>query len=654
MPVRSKVPRLRPVARLLVVVGLLLAALAPAAPIVAAQQVDPRFFSQTNFRIDNDAFWSFFQGRGGVRTFGYPSSRAFKLDGFTVQIFQREVMQLQGDGSVQTLNLLDPGLMPLTSANSSQYPAPDQDLVNSTPAVSDPNYTADIVTFTQQNAPDTFDGHNVNFYKTFSSTVTCADAFAGQTCQDSLIPLFNLQIWGAPTSKPAYDPTNHNFIYQRFQRSIMHYDTGCDCTQALLLADYFKAILTGQNLPPDLDKEAQGSRFYKQYDHARPNSIARPNDLSGSDLTNAFEPQQASAGSAPSTTTATGPAPTAATSSWGYGFHVQMWQFSQDGKDQTAGLIQQAGFNWAKHQVNWDAVELAPGQYDWTELDSIVGTLSKKNVNVLLSLDQAPSFYRSASSGLMPSDPASFGAFTKALATRYKGRVQAYELWNEPNLARETGAGNVSPATYLPLLKAGAQGVKAADTSAMTILAAPSTTGSNIPGQVIDDISYLQQLYQLNGGEAKQYFDVVGVHPSGYSNPPDCNPDTPACSLSGQFNNDPSFFAFHRVGQYRDVMTQNGDTAKKIWFTEFGYCSNPSPPAGYEYCSSLTEQNQADFLVRAYQKARSLDYVGGMMVWNLNFQLAVGQTDEKWGFGIIRKDWSGRPAFNALQAMAKS
>ncbi len=240
-----------------------------------------------------------------------------------------------------------------------------------------------------------------------------------------------------------------------------------------------------------------------------------------------------------------------------------MWQFSQDGKDQTAGLIQQAGFNWAKHQVNWDAVELAPGQYDWTELDSIVGTLSKKNINVLLSLDQAPAFYRSASSGLMPSDPTSFGAFTKAMATRYKGKVQAYELWNEPNLARETGAGNVSPATYLPLLKAGAQGVKAADPSAMTILAAPSTTGSNIPGQVIDDISYLQQLYQLNGGEAKQYFDVVGVHPSGYSNPPDCNPDTPQCSLSGGFNNDPSFFAFHRVSQYRDVMTQNGDTGQE-------------------------------------------------------------------------------------------
>src|ERR687885_582143 len=77
---------------------LVLALLSPT--FTATAQQDPRFFSQTNFRVDNDAFWTFFQSRGGVRTFGYPVSRSFKLDGFTVQIFQRIVMQLQPDGSV--------------------------------------------------------------------------------------------------------------------------------------------------------------------------------------------------------------------------------------------------------------------------------------------------------------------------------------------------------------------------------------------------------------------------------------------------------------------------------------------------------------------------------------------------------------------------
>jgi hypothetical protein len=42
-----------------------------------------------------------------------------------------------------------------------------------------------------------------------------------------------------------------------------------------------------------------------------------------------------------------------------------------------------------------------------------------------------------------------------------------------------------------------------------------------------------------------------------------------------------------------------------------------------------------------------------MVVWNLNFQLAVPQTDEKWGFGVIRDDWTLRPAYFALAQMIK-
>src|SRR5260370_23281897 len=106
---------------------------------VAAQASDPRLFSQTGFRVDSDPFWSFFQARGGVRTFGYPVSRTFKLDGFPVQIFQRIVVQLQPDGSVATLNLLDPGLMPYTNINGSTFPAPDPSIVSQTPSVTDPD-----------------------------------------------------------------------------------------------------------------------------------------------------------------------------------------------------------------------------------------------------------------------------------------------------------------------------------------------------------------------------------------------------------------------------------------------------------------------------------------------------------------------------------
>src|SRR5215207_7168444 len=39
----------------------------------------------------------------------------------------------------------------------------------------------------------------------------------------------------------------------------MHYDRGCKCTQGLLLADYLKALITGNRLPDDLAAQAVGS-----------------------------------------------------------------------------------------------------------------------------------------------------------------------------------------------------------------------------------------------------------------------------------------------------------------------------------------------------------------------------------------------------------
>jgi hypothetical protein len=344
---------------------------------------------------------------------------------------------------------------------------------------------------------------------------------------------------------------------------------------------------------------------------------------------------------------------TAPRTGWGYGYQVQLWHYEPAARANVIGDVTQAGFNWMTEQIYWDAVETDVGVYDWTELDNIVGEGNQAGLNIMLSFAHAPEFYRTPASGLMPGDPSIFGQFMQAVAERYAGRVQAYEIWNEQNLDREAGPGNVDPTTYLPLLEAGYSAIKAADPNALVLLGAPSPTGVNLPGVSIDDVSYLQQLYAINGGEVTGFFDILSAHPSGFSNPPDCTPATPECSLSGGWNTDDSFFAFTRVSQYRDVMVQNGDGAKQIWFTEFGYCSNPTPPPGYEYCKYVTEEQQAAFLVQAFKMARETPYVGAMFQFNMNFQMSVPQSDEKWGFSIVRPDYSGRPAYFALLGIPK-
>ena len=98
---------------------------------------------------------------------------------------------------------------------------------------------APIIDFVRANAVDTFDGKPVNFQSTFFNTIS-PDRRQAPTIRASW-PCSTSRSGARRPATPAYDPSNHNFIYQRFQRGIMHYDAGCGCTQGLLLADYLKS-----------------------------------------------------------------------------------------------------------------------------------------------------------------------------------------------------------------------------------------------------------------------------------------------------------------------------------------------------------------------------------------------------------------------------
>lgn len=229
---------------------------------------DDRYFAQTGYRIDNDDVWNFFNQFGGIQTFGFPTSRMMTFLGCPVQMFQRQIIQVcQGQGAA-IINMLDPEIFPYTKVNGSTFPGPDTTLKNNTPQVGSPTYSVDILNFVQQNVPDTFNGQQVNFLQHFNATG-------------------GLVIWGAPISQPAPDPSNGGFIYQRFQRGIMHFIAGTG-TESILLADYLKAILMAQNVPLDLQAQSQESRFWGQYCPGNAQWLCRPNNLPGTDLTFAF------------------------------------------------------------------------------------------------------------------------------------------------------------------------------------------------------------------------------------------------------------------------------------------------------------------------------------------------------------------------------
>jgi len=315
--------------------------------------------------------------------------------------------------------------------------------------------------------------------------------------------------------------------------------------------------------------------------------------------------------------------------SFGYGIQAHMMGDNARIFDH----VQALGFNWVKQQVEWFRYNPGPGQYDWGALDRIVNEANA------------------------PQNLQHLADFMGAMAARYKGRVGAYEVWNEQNLHYEWGNEALDPARYVEMLKLSYGAIKAQDPQAFVISGALTPTGAP-PPLAMDDFAYLEKMYQAG---VKNYCDGIGVHPSGYNIPPDVpwlGYEDPVASFRGPWNTPHHSWAFQSTMLgYRNIMVVYGDAGKRLWPTEFGWASceglGAGPSPGYEYAADNTEAEQARFLVTAYQMAKGWGWVGPMFTWNLNFGPVSGSQDEKAAFGIVRENWSQRPAFAALRDMPK-
>jgi hypothetical protein len=619
----------------LAIVALLLGALPFGA---SAAPDDPRFFPQTGFRIDNDAFFAYFRARGGVANFGYPVSRAFTFKGFTVQIFQRRVVQLNPDNSVTQLNLLDPGLLPYTSFNNATFPASDPAIATSAPAVGSPGYADAILAFVRQHAPDTFGNLAVRFFTTFRNTVPLAVAYPSGGGSAGLLLGVDLEMWGVPTSRPAADPHNANFVYQRFQRGIMHFDAACNCTQGILLGDYFKSVISGQNLPADLAAEAASSPYLKQYDNSKPNGLRNPAALPGTNLANAFEKQ------APL-------APPTGINGLRYGFAVYMPFQDQP---RIIANVKGAGFGWIKQQIRWADMEPSKGDVRFYLMDPIADTAAVNGVGVLFSITSTPPWARADGRTNGPPDNLNdLGDFVAALANRYQGNVQAYEIWNEQNFSREWGGGTINAGAYVRMLRVAYGRIKAADPSAVVLAGALTPTGVNDPNVAIDDAAYMAQMEQYASGAFKGVADAVGVHVAGYNNGPDDDPGHSSVGTPG-FKDHMSFY-YRRIDDLHDVMTRYGD-GRQVWVTEYEWGSaQPPVPAGYEWTTQLSEAQVGDFIVQGIREVQqSRPWVGALFVFNLNLRVIKDyHTAEEAIFGVLNPDWSPRSIYRKLAAMPK-
>ncbi|MFQ5459945.1 MAG: hypothetical protein ACE5EL_04050 [Anaerolineae bacterium] len=344
------------------------------------------------------------------------------------------------------------------------------------------------------------------------------------------------------------------------------------------------------------------------------------------------------------------PAPKPPPSSPEYGIHAFLWWRPEDAERDML-LVKEMGFRWIKQGVGWRDVEAAKGEYDWSRVDFIVDTMARYGgLELLARIDHQPTWSRAdgcTSSG-PPDDPQDLADFAGAMAGRYAGRIRAYEIWNEPNLAREWCGATPDPAAYAQLLGAAYGAIKAADPSALVISAGLAPTGTGPPAAVPDE-EYLRRMYQAMGGTGAGYFDMLGLHAPGYAAPPETSP---AEAVANTAYGGQRFFAFRHVEDMRAIQESFGDGDRRVAILEMGWSSDPVHP---EYAwHRVTEAQKADYLVRAYQYAAAnwRPWIGPMItIFMCNADWT--QADEQYWWCIDEPNGAPRPAFEALRAMPK-
>jgi polysaccharide biosynthesis protein PslG len=361
---------------------------------------------------------------------------------------------------------------------------------------------------------------------------------------------------------------------------------------------------------------------------------------------------------APQAVTPTQPAPAVAPRqlpSPGYGFEAYLW-WKEEIATRDLGLIREAGFGWVKQTFAWRDIEIEKGKYDWSKADRVVFlTTDVFTRNLIIRLDREPWWDRHEyplDQGIAAGPPRTldnFFDFCGVIAARYKGKVAAYQVWNEPNLAREWGGMTPDPVAYVAMLKGCYLAIKRADPAALVISAGLSPTGNGPPAAMPDDV-FLERMYDAG---ASSYFDLLGLHAPGFRAPPEADPGLVATTpeLGGQ-----RFFAFRHVEDMRRIMVKRGDAAKQVAVLEFGWTSDPINTS-YAWFA-VDEQTKADYMVRAFHFARNnwSPWIGPMVALSLP-QFDWKPDNEQYWWAVIEPVYPQtvtRPAYDALKAMPKA
>ncbi len=115
--------------------------------------------------------------------------------------------------------------------------------------------------------------------------------------------------------------------------------------------------------------------------------------------------------------------------------NAMSWLVGEDQWDPVAGVLQQCGITCVRERLLWNEVERTRGRFDWGRYDRTATILHQHGIDVYQVFHSIPGWARADKDHrAAPDDLRDIYRFAQALAGQFRGRVQAWEVWNEPDI----------------------------------------------------------------------------------------------------------------------------------------------------------------------------------------------------------------------------
>jgi len=294
--------------------------------------------------------------------------------------------------------------------------------------------------------------------------------------------------------------------------------------------------------------------------------------------------------------------------------------------------LQNAGIKWGRQDFNWKRIEKTRGQYDWEPYDRLVEQCRQHGLLLFGNLAYGPEFHDPRT----PEGVEAYCGLARAAAQRYAGKVDHWQIWNEPNGGYWRG----SPEQYARLLAAAGKAIHEANPKAKVL-------GLNM---AFCDVLWAEKILQVVPYDC---FDIACFHPYRPPNAPEDKFDwweldqyVKSWHRHDLTTNYPliRMTFLEQADELIKVMEKFGQP-KPLWITEICWNSHIHP-------YGTSELRQADLAVRFHLLALASRKIEKVFWWTLK-DGGSRQFDQADMVGLMRNDLAPKYAYYAYAWMTR-